>query len=253
MKYLNKLQRKKIFTLKYVTQLTGNVSTAKSLLQSYKKAGYITSIRRDMYAALDVASGAVIANRYEIGSQVSEGACISYHTAMEFYGVTNQVYYEVSISSKTNASRFAFDGVTYTTRKTNMDEGIVNVPYNDLVRVTSIERTLADCMRDIELAGGIEELLQCISLIPQISEEELLKFLRLYDEKFLWQKAGFLLEPFAAQLRLSDGFFAECESGVGKRKNYLGDGTNLRYNSRWKLYAPAEPGTMINEGSEELV
>ena len=79
MKYLAALQQKKLFTLQDAEQLTGNLMTAKTLLQSYKKAGYIISIRRNLYAAVDLASGEPLANRYEIGSSVNHGAFISHH------------------------------------------------------------------------------------------------------------------------------------------------------------------------------
>ena len=41
MKYLAVLQQKKLFTLSDAERLTGNLMTAKAMLQSYKKAGYI--------------------------------------------------------------------------------------------------------------------------------------------------------------------------------------------------------------------
>ena len=41
MKYLKQLQKKKIFDTAFVEGLTGNIMTGKSLLQSYKKAGFL--------------------------------------------------------------------------------------------------------------------------------------------------------------------------------------------------------------------
>ena len=71
MKYLKELQSKKVFTLSDVAALTGNINTAKSLMRSYKKSGYVASIKKNYYAALDLVSGNAIANRYEIGSGVT--------------------------------------------------------------------------------------------------------------------------------------------------------------------------------------
>ncbi len=46
---------------------TINKMTAKSLLSSYKKSGYVQSVRRNLYAALDLASKTTLASRFEIG------------------------------------------------------------------------------------------------------------------------------------------------------------------------------------------
>ena len=83
MKYLEQMQKKKLFDLAFVEHLTGNVMTAKSLLQSYKKAGYIVSIRRGLYAALDLANKNTLASRFEIGSAVNGNAYVSHHSAVE--------------------------------------------------------------------------------------------------------------------------------------------------------------------------
>lgn len=252
MKYLKKLQQKKIFTLEDVGIMTGNLMTAKSLMQSYKKAGYVKSIRRNMYAAVDLASGNLIANRYEIASQSSDNAYLSFHSAMEFHGLANQVFYEMSISSRHVIHPFEYEGITYRTHRSRLEEGVITVPYNRLIRVTDIERTIVDCIHDIDLSGGLEEVLSCIDLVPQIDETVVLRYLGAYDEKYLWQKVGLILELYASQLRISDHFFDECERHIGKRKNYIdGIGEN-EYFSRWKLYVP-KAGLYRADGGEEFV
>ena len=253
MKYLQSLQSKKVFTLSDVTKLTGNENTAKSLMRGYKKAGYVTSIRKNLYASLDLASGEVIANRYEIGCGVSKTAYISHHSAMEFHGVANQVFFEVTISSVENIRKFDFGGVSYRPIKTSVTEGVITPPYNPLIRVTDIERTVVDCIHDMELAGGLEEVLECLRLIPQLDERLLLEYLSAYGQKSLWQKAGYILELYRDQFRLSDGFFNTCKRNMGVRKNYLTESGKSVYHSDWRMYTPEDLLSLLNEGDDVIV
>ena len=253
MKYLKELQAKKVFTLYDVEELTKNENTAKSLLQSYKNAGYICSVRKNLYAALDLASGATIATRYEIATGVSSSAYVSHHSALEFHGVANQVFFEVTVAAKENIRSFNYDGIRYMPIKSDYYDGVIAPVNSPSVRVTNIERTVVDCMMDIDLAGGLEELLECIYLIPQLNEELLLQYLAGYNKKKLWQAAGFILQTYNDIFMLSNNFFDECKHNMGKRKNYLGDTADMRYYPEWKLYAPKDIFSFLKEGEDKLV
>ena len=253
MKYLKEIQSMKVFTLADVAKLTKNVSTAASLISYYKKTGLIASVRKNLYVALDIVTSNPIASKYEIASQVSKTSFVSHHSALEYYGVANQVFFEVNISAKEKISHFIYDGLRYRPVKTDFSECVVTPPDNPLVNVTSIERTVVDCIHNIKLAGGFEELLECINLIPALNESELIKCLNMYDQKKLWQYAGFILEQYNRQFRLSESFFDECKKKIGIKKNYLNYGNSpLAYYSEWRLYAP-EDLSDITGGGEDII
>lgn len=253
MKYLAVLQQKKIFTLNDAEQMTGNRMTAKAMLQSYKKAGYIVSIRRNLYAAVDLASGEVLANRYEIGSSVNSGAFISHHAALEYHGVANQVFYTVTVSSADRFTDFEYDGIHYAQYMPKIMSGVIVPSMMPLVSVTDIDRTVIDCIYDIPCAGGLEELLEALRLIPSLHEGALLSYLEEYDQIFLWQKAGFILQHFASEFNLSAHFFETCKSKIHERKKYLTDFGESAYYPEWKLYAPQNLLGILNDGGDELV
>ncbi len=238
MKYLKELQAKKIFTLSDVTKLTkGNENTAKSLLQQYKKAGYIVSIRKNLYGALNLASGNVIANRFEIATGTSSSSYISHHSALEFHGIANQVFFEVTLASEEKLRAFEYDGIKYRPIISKSKDGVIVPPNTPKVRVTDIERTIIDCISDIELSGGTEELLKSIELVPQLDEKRIIKYLQVYDQKNIWQRAGYVLEFFKERLRISDEFFDMCKENMGSRKNYFVRESELKYHPEWRLYA----------------
>ena len=253
MKYIEELQKKKVFGRSFAEQLTGNVMSAKSMLQSYKKAGYITSIRRDLYAALDLATKNVLASRFEIACAISESAYLSHHSALEYHGISNQVFYTVTVTSKERFTAFTFDGVTYEQYQPRITGGVTTPPQTPLVSVTDIERTIVDCIYDIGRAGGLEELVEALRLLPGLNENKVLAYLEEYNQIFLWQKAGYMLEQFARELSISEDFFAICKGHVNQRKRYLTDDAGLIYHPDWKLYAPKNLLGILEDGGDELV
>lgn len=253
MKYVEQLQKKKIFDLDYVKSLTGNEMTAKHILQSYKKAGYIKSIRRNLYVALDLASKNLLASRFEIGSQINESAYISFHSALEYYGVANQVYYKVTVSSDERFRSFEYNGITYEACRSRIHQGILSPQQTPLVSVTDIERTVVDCIYDIDLAGGLEEILESLSLIPSLNAAKLIMYLENYNQIFLWQKVGFLLENYKDMLKISNDFFTVCRNHIHDHKQYLEYDENMVYYPEWKLYVTQKVINLIKGEGAPLV
>lgn len=64
------------------------------------------------------------------------------------------------------------------------------------VRITSLERTIIDCIDNIDLAGGIDEILNALEQIKILDENKLLSVLKSYNQVLLYQKVGYILEQF---------------------------------------------------------
>ena len=177
-----------------------------------------------------------IANRYVIASHISNDAAVSYHSAFEFYGYSNQVFYETQVTSESRFRDFEYDGVTYRRIAPRITGGITEI---NGTRVTTLERTVIDSINLFEKIGGLEELLRCLALIPTLDEAALSACLAEYESGFLYQKTGYILSAFAASLGLSDSFFAKCKSHLPKGKSYLSsESQGFIWHEEWKLYAP---------------
>ncbi len=180
-----------------------------------------------------------IANRYVIASHISNDAAVSYHSAFEFYGYSNQVFYETQVTSESRFRDFKYDGVTYRRIAPRITGGITEI---NGTRVTTLERTVIDSINLFEKIGGLEELLRCLALIPTLDEAALSACLAEYESGFLYQKTGYILSAFAASLGLSDSFFAKCKSHLPKGKSYLSsESQGFIWHEEWKLYAPNTP------------
>ena len=244
--YMRKLHGVKLFTLKDVSALTGNESTAKSLLASGTYNATICHIRTNLYAVTDLATGQCAANKFEIASNISETACVAYHSAMEYHGLGHQLFNEMSVISDSTFRTFEFEDITYIRRQSKIKEGVIVPVMNSKVRVTNLERTVIDCIDRIKYAGGLEELLNNFTSVAYIDETKLKTYLDAYGKSSLYQKAGFLLSKYKKQWQLSAGFFHHCKAHIGQSTRYLTDvGDNSAYVSEWRLCVPKNMSNLI--------
>jgi len=253
MKYLDKLFELGCFSRQDVVALTGNEQAAHSLLHDHIKARYIERIRRDLYTAISLETKQPVANRFMIATHIADDSCVSYHSAFEYYGYANQVFYEVYVTTDRRFSDFTYDGIAYTRVSSHMDSGIITS--NTGIRITDIERTVIDSIHAFEKIGGLEELLRCLTLVPALRADKLLIYLDEYGLANLYQKTGFILIQFSEQLGLPKSFFDYCRIKAPKTKKYLyseKDTLSKQFvlHEDWMLYAPEDLKDIISKGVE---
>ena len=200
----------------------------------------IKKIRNGLYVSLDQ-EGAIGVTKFEIASKISKNSFVCYHSALEFYGIANQVFSDMVIGSSSRFNSFEFDGIEFSCKISKNYEQ-VNYNENEKVRVTSLERTIIDCIDNIDLAGGIDEILSALEQIKILDEKKLLEVLKSYNHVLLYQKVGYILEQFKNELMISDGFFKECQKKLTNQIKYFlqDDYKNIEYNRTWRLMAPKD-------------
>ena len=248
MKYYSDLLALGCFTRQDIVYLTGNYDTAGTLLKNYQKKGYIQSIKRNLYVAINIAENEPVATKYQIATHITPTAYVSHHTAFSYYGCANQVSCQVDVSSETPFVSFDFGGNIYTYIASRIRDGIVIRP--DGVMITDMERTVLDGINDYEKIMGLEELLRCIALLPSINENKLLEYLTAYDKQILYQKVGYILRHFKQEYHLSDEFFSLCATHIGKSTRYLTANRRGVYDKTWRMVVPDNLQSFISKGSE---
>lgn len=263
MVYLNKSGGKKMehyiqlvkmgcFSREDVAKITGNIRTADSVLYSNKKKGFIVSIRRNLYAAISLETGQPVCTPYQIASRISADSYVSHHSAFEYHGMANQVFSEIYVSSSSKFNDFEFDGKHYTRIPSKTTDGVKTI---GKIRVTDLERTIVDSIKDFTKIGGLEELLRCLTMITYAAEEKLIKYLNIYDSQFLWQKTGYILSCFP-NMKLSTRFFEICKKNSRKSVRYLYEELKLEkpvFSNKWGLYIPNNLLSLLDEGGKSLV
>ncbi len=244
-----------VFAIDDVKKLTDNVKTAYSQLDRLMKKGLVKKIRKNIYSVVNPATGLIVATRYQIACAITNTAYISHHSAFEYYGFANQVFYEVYVSSETKFNHFDYDHVTYKYVASRMKEGVVEAKNTTGVRITDLERTVIDSIRDVNKIGGLEELINCLEGVHYLDEKKLIRYLDIYNTQGLYQKAGFLLNHYRNEIQLSKEFLEYCKRKVGKSKRYLVSEAkeNSYYNSEWELMVPEGLFEITDQGDDILV
>ncbi len=237
-KYTALIQDKRFVSGKEMFHTVQNSETAASLLYKYKKRNIITQVRKNVYLPTNPIDGFVDENRYEIGCNSVPHAYISYHSAMAYYGLENQVFSRIYISAPKRFRSFEFSFIEYVYAPDKFREGVIKDATRNIY-VTDIERTIIDCIDRLDLAGGYEELYYNLELIGDLDENKLLFYLSLYNKRVIYQKAGFFLSPLKEQMKLSNTFFDICKQKLGNSTRYLTDKNESKvYIPEWKLYVP---------------
>ena len=233
------LLKKPIFCVEDVNVFYNNIESARSAIKRMMKEKMVAKIRNNMYTCISGETGAPVANRFQIASHITPTSYVSHHTAMEYYGITDQVFYDVYVSSETAFREFTFDGYTYRYVASKSLEGVEKPAFSGGIAITNIERTIVDCVKDMDKIAGIEEVVQNIESMGRMQEKRMLKYLDLFQNQFLFQKLGYLLSERKEQMGLSDAFFDNCKEKIGKSKRYLTrDQEGGRYDDEWKLVVP---------------
>ena len=146
-----------VFSVETIQPYYNNKESARTAMKRLISKGMVTKIRRNLYTCISGETDAPVANRYQIASAITPTSYVTHHTAMEYYGITDQVFYEVYVASETSFNRFSFDGYTYRYVKTNFLDGVENVKYSGNIRVTDKERTILDSIKDMDKIAGMYE------------------------------------------------------------------------------------------------
>ena len=217
-------------------------------IASKLKSKSLKKVRNGLYVIVDSA-GYVYSSKFEIASKISKDSFVSYHSALEFHGVANQVFSDVIVCSSTRFNNFEFEDIEYINKVNKNYVEVMNI-ITAGVRVSSLERTIIDCIDNINLAGGIEEILHALEQTKFLDEKKLLNVLESYNQVLLYQKVGYILEHYKEQLNLSNHFFEICRSKLTNQIKYFlqDEYKEIEYNATWKLMAPKNLKSRINGG-----
>jgi len=234
------LAKHPIFTIDDVKKHTDNEKTAYSQLDRLMKKGLVRKVRKNIYSVVNPLTGQLVATRYQIACSITNTAFISHHSAFEYYGLANQVFYEVYVSSETRFNHFEYDHVTYKFVASRMQEGVVEAKNTTGVRITDLERTVIESIRDFNKIGGFEELLHCHKGINYLDEKKLKLYLNLYDIQSLYQRVGYLLNYYRNDVHISKDFVDYCKDKIGNSTRYLiiEAKENSKFDREWKLMVP---------------
>ena len=196
-----------------------------------------------------------IENEYAAGCARVSGGCVAYHGALQYYALQTQQFNTIYLHSDKRFRPFVINGVTYEHHPLKFTYNIFNSKDSEgnSIAVTSLSQTVVDCIRHIDLAGGLEELLNALSSISygQLKEHELWVCLNAYGNASLWSRTGYLLSLFQDTNGISQRFIETCRIKGSGVKNIITDSNKaIKYIPKWNLFVPKDMCDMITKGTE---
>ena len=249
MKYYNEILDLGVFTRQDAEQIIGNEKTTDSFLWRSLKKEYIKRIKHNYYVVTDIVNDSSLCNKYEIATKLNKDNYVAYHSALEYYGYNNQVFNEIIYCGKKRTKDFEFDSISYHFVESKCD---LQIQENyDRVRITSLERTMVDCIDRMDLAGGIEEMYRAFDCIGRVDEKKIIEILDFYDKKILYQRAGFIFETFNNKLHISDSILNYIHSKIGSSKCYLISSKKMKntmLDKKWNVCIPTYISQILTKG-----
>ncbi len=222
-------------------------TTLKSLLRYHVQKGHIARIRRGYYAVIDSAKNHSLPDSILIAGRATQRSLIAYHSALAFHGIAYSMLNTVFFISESSCQPFRFHQITYQpiSPPTILSQGNMSTEtksYDRLgltIHVTTIERTLVDCLDKAKYSGGFEEIWQAAHLIEFIDAERMVNYALLLNNATTIAKLGFFLEQHQAHFEIDERLLSALENRKPKGTHYLlKESQENCYIRRWNLMVP---------------
>ncbi len=234
---LNKLAKKgKSFTFKDAQRIVGgSISTIKKILLRLGNEGLIQRIEKGKYIILPFGAekGYYTLHEFIIASLLVNSYCISYWSALHFYGFTEQipnvVFVQTTAYKKVQNKEVL--GIRYKFVKVKREKFFA-MDYiwieNSKVNIAEKEKTIVDCLDKPQYCGGIVEVAKALKH-GTYEKRKLVRFAKQMGNSGIIRRLGFLSEYVGRPVKLP----------VIRARNYLYLDPTMPHkgkrNARWRL------------------
>lgn len=232
-----------IFTLSDIKEQLGDkVDDINELIENLVHKNIFSRIERGKYCRYNFRDEKVI------GCFLVPGGTIAYWSALHYHGFTEQFPNSVFVQTiKAKQDKNVF-GVYYKFIKINKNkQGKVNTEGtgNHTFRVTTVEKTIADCFDLPQYSGGYAELIRAFDK-AQLNSEKLIESCKLIHNIAATKRMGYLAELCRKEQMKS--FIKYAESQVNEKYN-LFDPAGLEegeFINKWKLRLNINQKELVN-------
>ncbi len=245
-KILNALMRKgPIFTFEDAQKVSGlKRESLRVLLSRMEKEGWIERIERGKYLIIPLGAekGKHTVHEFVIASALIEPAVISYWSALNYHGLTEQIPGTVFIQStgRKNRQELEVFGVRYKIIKVKEEKlfGIERVWIEgNLVLITDPEKTIVDCLENPKYCGGIIEVAKALE--EDINIERVLEYAKRTGNSAVIKRLGYLCEQLGISIKIPEEDLAK---GYPLLDPSAKDGGH--FNRRWKILNNLDEGML---------
>lgn len=181
------------------------------MLSQHLRAGNIRRIARGVFASVPKHADARkwVVDRFLAASRLRHGGVIAFHSALELHGCAYTEGQVVQVISSGEPGEFETPDFLckFITPPRGFESSNSVTVIDRLgleVRLTSIERTIADSFDRYHLAGGVEELFNCLDLVARVNASALLRHTRSLANATAAGAMGYWLEREQHRLGVTD-------------------------------------------------
>ncbi len=222
------------------------------LLVYHHRGGKLALIRAGLYAAVPLGAVAKTypVDSYLVAACLRPDAVIGYHSALTFHGVAHSLREErIVITQRPLAGPFAYQGVIYRTVLPPLalrlaDElalGVVRQErQNQYLSVTSLERTLVDCLDRPKLGGDWEEVWRSYESVPYLDLDLVVRYALALENATTIATVGYFLQQLQQRWMVGEEQLDTLRSRKPHQPHYLGRTRNERgrLSKEWNLVVP---------------
>ena len=252
----NALLPMKIVTFDEIVQqalkITDSASNRRYIHRKYirrlVKAGRLQQIRKGLYAVLSPLENTkeYTPDKLLIASKIRKNYYLGFHTALEYHGAAystfNQAYICVKPKDRFNPftyKRFKFKPV-FVKETTSQ---VAEKPYGtSIIRVSTKERTLLDCITRPQYAGGWEECIKSLENLSGVDAEKTVTLALEQKRKTIRRRLGYILELLRNRSpyyeHINDHTLNKLKTEKQAPPQYLVRGKKSKLDKKWNLYIP---------------
>lgn len=238
------LEEHHVFSLEEFRSELGEGRTPYNLLVRATKKGLADRVMRGVYVSRAGRFSQEEPDPYLVAAAVSADAVMVYHSALELHGLAHSPSRRVQFSTSKTTAAFTYRDLEF--RRYEPPKALVPAQSTMLVRraegvvrVTTREQTLVDCLNRTDLAGGLEEVLRSLAGLPYVDASSVLVYLRELASPTVAARTGWILEQRAKEWYVSNDALEEMRSMLGKGPYYLTRSNQTgTWVPSWRLYLP---------------
>jgi len=168
----------------------------------------------------------------EVVSQLFSPSYIGFWSALHFHGMTDQVPMKVFVATTRRKRNLDLAGqeIVYVTIKREMFFGYES--YGKVI-ASNREKTIIDCLRQPENAGGVVQIFE--ALTEDLDVSRLIEYCQMTDSSAVASRLGFILEKKGL---IERGDELQDMISTYTKLDPLGENTNP--NKKWKIYVNRE-------------
>jgi predicted transcriptional regulator of viral defense system len=223
--------------------------TLNSHLTRWRRQGRIARVKPGVFVRLDASTdpNGTGADYLALTSRMAPDAVLGYHTALEVHGVAQSVFERFTFLTWTTTRATSFLGRRFVpvrprARLLTAGGGAAWIERAERggveVRVTTIERTIADVLDRPDLAGGTEEVWRSLHGIPAIDPDALERYVEVLQNRTLAAKIGYFLDSRRDELVVSSALLERLRVRIPRAPVFMDRSRKGRLVGRWALIVP---------------